>query len=147
MMTLSYDIVIQANAQTVWNILWDTHTYSKWTLPFSETSQMQSDWKIGGETLFQDASGNGMVATIVELEQFKKVVFKHLGVLKNGVLDSTSEDVQSWSGSLEKYFLNEQGETTTLSAEIETSEEYKDMMDRAFQQGFAIVKSLAEQNH
>lgn len=29
MMTLSYDIVIQANAQTVWNILWDTHTYSK----------------------------------------------------------------------------------------------------------------------
>jgi hypothetical protein len=108
---------------------------------------MQSDWKIGGETLFQDASGNGMVATIVELEQFKKVVFKHLGVLKNGVLDSTSADVQSWSGSLEKYFLNEQGATTTLSAEIETSEEYKDMMDRAFQQGFAIVKSLAEQNH
>jgi hypothetical protein len=147
MMTLSYDIVIQANAQTVWNILWDTHTYSKWTQPFSETSQMQSDWKIRGETLFQDASGNGMVATIVELEQFKKVVFKHLGVLKNGVLDSTSEDVQSWSGSLEKYFLNEQGETTTLSAEIETSEEYKDMMDRAFQQGFAIVKSLAEQDH
>jgi hypothetical protein len=46
-----------------------------------------------------------------------------------------------------KIFLNEQGATTTLSAEIETSEEYKDMMDRAFQQGFAIVKSLAEQNH
>ncbi len=33
-----------------------------------------------------------------------------------------------------------------ISAEIETSEEYKDMMDRAFQQGFAIVKSLAEQD-
>jgi uncharacterized protein YndB with AHSA1/START domain len=146
MITLKYDIKIHATAQKVWNILWDTHTYSKWTQSFCETSQMQSDWKVGGETLFQDASGDGMVATIVELEQFKKVVFKHLGILKNGVPDTTSAEVREWNGTLEQYHLDEQGGITTLHAEIDTAEQYQDMMDRGFQQGFAVVKSLAEQD-
>ncbi|MFT0694791.1 SRPBCC domain-containing protein [Acinetobacter bereziniae] len=145
MITLKYDIKIHATAQKVWNILWDTHTYSQWTQSFCETSQMQSDWKIGGETLFQDANGDGMVATIVELEQFKKVVFKHLGILRNGIADTTSAETQEWNGTFEQYHLDEQNGITTLHAEVETAEEYQEMMDRGFQQGFAVVKSLAEQ--
>ena len=147
MITLKYDIKIRANAQKVWNILWDTHTYSKWTQAFSETSRMQSDWKVGGETLFQDASGDGMIATIVELEQFKKVVFKHLGILRNGIADTTSIETQEWNGTFEQYVLDEQQGITTLYAEVETSAEYQEMMDRGFQQGFAVVKALAEQQH
>ncbi|NUF64399.1 SRPBCC domain-containing protein [Acinetobacter bereziniae] len=145
MITLKYDIKIHATAQKVWNILWDTHTYSQWTQSFCETSQMQSDWKIGGETLFQDANGDGMVATIVELEQFKKVVFKHLGILRNGIADTTSAETQEWNSTFEQYHLDEQDGITTLYAEVETAEEYQEMMDRGFQQGFAVVKSLAEQ--
>jgi uncharacterized protein YndB with AHSA1/START domain len=145
MITLKYDIKIHATAQRVWNVLWDTHTYSKWTQSFCETSQMQSDWKIGGETLFQDANGDGMIATITELEQFRKVVFKHLGILKNGMVDTTSTETQEWNGTFEQYHLDEHDGITTLHAEIETVEEYREMMDRGFQQGFAVVKSLAEQ--
>lgn len=145
MITLKYDIKIHATAQRVWNVLWDTHTYSKWTQSFCETSQMQSDWKIGGETLFEDANGDGMIATITELEQFKKVVFKHLGILKNGMVDTTSTETQEWNGTFEQYHLDEHDGITTLHAEIETVEEYREMMDRGFQQGFAVVKSLAEQ--
>ena len=144
MITLKYDILIQASAQKVWNILWDTHTYSQWTQAFSPTSRMQSDWKVGGETLFQDASGNGMVATIVELEQFKHVVFKHLGELKHGVPEKQIDNVQAWNGTLEKYILTEQNGQTLLTAEIEMDEQYQEFMDRAFQQGFAVVKALAE---
>lgn len=145
MITLKYDIKIHATAQRVWNVLWDTHTYSKWTQSICETSQMQSDWKIGGETLFEDANGDGMIATITELEQFKKVVFKHLGILKNGMVDTTSTETQEWNGTFEQYHLDEHDGITTLHAEIETVEEYREMMDRGFQQGFAVVKSLAEQ--
>ncbi|MEG0483019.1 MAG: SRPBCC domain-containing protein [Acinetobacter sp.] len=144
MITLQYEIDIHANAQKVWNVMWDTHTYSQWTHFFSPSSRMQSDWKIGGETLFQDASGNGMLATIVELEQFKHVIFQQQGILKNGVADRLSDEAQQCCGGLEKYFLNENDGVTHLYAEVETSEKYIDIMDHGFQLGFAVIKQLAE---
>ena len=146
MITLQYEISIDASAQKVWNVMWDTHTYSQWTRFFSPSSRMQSDWKIGGETLFQDASGDGMLATIVELEQFKKVIFQQQGILKQGVVDHLSDEAQQWCGGLEKYFLNEVDGVTHLSAQVETSEQYIEIMDRGFQQGFAVIKQLAEQS-
>lgn len=144
MLTLQYQVSIHAPIQKVWNILWDTHTYSMWTQFFSPSSSMQSDWKIGGETLFKDANGDGMVATIVALEQFKTVVFQHQGVLKNGVADCTSEEVQQWRGALEKYVLEEADGVTLIYAQVETLEPYQQVMDQGFRQGFAIVKKLAE---
>lgn len=145
MVTLQYEIDIHANAQKVWNVMWDTHTYSQWTRFFSPSSRMQSDWKIGGETLFQDASGDGMLATITELEQFKKVIFQQQGILKNGVVDRSSEDAQQGCGGLEQYFLTENNGVTHLFAQVETSEQYKEIMDQGFQQGFAVIKQLAEE--
>lgn len=145
MITLQYEIDIDANAQKVWNVMWDTHTYSQWTYFFSPSSRMQSDWKIGGETLFQDASGDGMLATITELEQFKKVVFQHQGMLKNGVVDRSSEDAQQCCGGLEQYFLSEHNGVTHLFAQVDTLEQYKTIMDQGFQQGFAVIKRLAEE--
>ena len=106
---------------------------------------MQSDWKIGGETLFQDASGDGILATITELEQFKKVVFQHQGMLKNGVVDRSSEDAQQCCGGLEQYFLSEHNGVTHLFAQVDTFEQYKTIMDQGFRQGFAVIKQLAEE--
>ena len=145
MITLQYEIDIDANAQKVWNVMWDTHTYSQWTRFFSPSSRMQSDWKIGGETLFQDASGDGMLATITELEQFKKVVFQHQGMLKNGVVDRSSEDAQQCCGGLEQYFFSEHNGVTHLFAQVDTFEQYKTIMDQGFRQGFAVIKQLAEE--
>ena len=106
---------------------------------------MQSDWKIGGETLFQDASGDGILATITELEQFKKVVFQHQGMLKNGVVDRSSEDAQQCCGGLEQYFLSKHNGVTHLFAQVDTFEQYKTIMDQGFRQGFAVIKQLAEE--
>lgn len=145
MITLQYEIDIDANAQKVWNVMWDTHTYSQWTRFFSPSSRMKSDWKIGGETLFQDASGDGMLATITELEQFKKVVFQHQGMFRNGVVDRSSEDAQQCCGGLEQYFLSEHNGVTHLFAQVDTLEQYKTIMDQGFRQGFAVIKQLAEE--
>ena len=59
-----YKTKINASPKKIWNILWDDETYRKWTSVFSEGSYMESDWKVGGRTLFLDGKGNGMVSTI-----------------------------------------------------------------------------------
>jgi hypothetical protein len=146
MVTLSYTIDIKATAEKIWDILWDENTYREWTKFFSEGSQYRSDWKIHGRTYFLDASGeNGMVSTIESLRKPYEVVFKHLGMLENGVEDTNSKEVMEWSGSQEKYFLTEFEGYTKLVGEVQTLETYEEHMKKGFENGFEVVRRLAEQ--
>ncbi len=65
-------------------------------------------------------------------------------MIKEGKEDLESEEVKSWSGSLEKYFLSQNGNTTTLKVELATLPEYIGMLKSGFVQGFEVVKHIAE---
>ena len=145
METLNYEIHINAPIQKVWDLLWDQETYPIWTQFFMPDSQMKSDWKIGGKTYFLDQAGNGMVSTIESLDEPNEVVFRHLGTLKDGVEDTESKEVKDWSGAEEKYFLRSIDENTTeVRAITHINGEYEEHMNNGFNQGFAMLKNLAE---
>ncbi|OTG69255.1 ATPase [Acinetobacter sp. ANC 4470] len=141
---LNYEILIHASPEKVWQVLWDSKSYTQWTQYFSPGSTMHSDWTVDGRTVFLDANGDGMVSTINQLDEFKVVAFKHLGMLQDGVEDLDSEEVKKWSGALEKYFLEGFNGKTKLRVELETTQEYLEMMVIAFKKGFEQVKLLAE---
>lgn len=140
----NYEILIDASPEKVWQVLWDAKSYTQWTQYFSSGSTMHSDWTINGRTVFLDASGAGMVSTISQLEKFKLVVFKHLGLVQDGIEDLDSDEVKKWKGALEKYFLEDLNGKTKLRVELETAKDYLEMMDTAFKKGFEQVKQLAE---
>lgn len=145
METLSYETVIDAPMQKVWDILWSPETYSEWTRYFAEGSVMKSDWKVGGKTYFVNASGEGMVSTIDSLDEPRQVVFKHLGMIdKEGHEDIHSKEVMEWSGSFEKYFLIDFDGKTKLHTEVQVENEWQDHLNTGFTKGLMIVKSLAE---
>lgn len=108
---------------------------------------MQTDWQVGGKTLFLGSSGSGMVATIKSIDEPYELVFEHLGELIDGREDTTSERVKTWVGSLEEYYLTEQNGITTLraSVQIPDGDEGEETMDRGFTAGLEVVKRLAEQ--
>ncbi|WP_312285284.1 SRPBCC family protein [Chryseobacterium gleum] len=145
METLSYETVIDAPMQKVWDILWSPETYSEWTRYFAEGSIMKSDWKVGGKTYFVNASGEGMISTIDSLDEPRQVVFKHLGMIdKEGHEDIHSKEVMEWSGSFEKYFLIDFDGKTKLHTEVQVEKEWQDHLNTGFTKGLMIVKSLAE---
>lgn len=145
METLNYEIHINAPIQKVWDLLWNPETYPKWTQFFAPDSQMKTDWQIDGKTYFTDKNGDGMVSTIESLEKPREVVFKHLGMIKNGIEDTESKEVKEWSGCQEKYFLRSIDENTTeLRAITHINGEYEEFMNAGFKQGFEILKNLAE---
>lgn len=146
METLSYMIMIESSLQKVWNVLWGDETYGQWTQYFNPGSQVKSDWKIGGKTYFLNAEGNGLVSTIGSLQQPHYVVFKHLGVLKDGVEDTQSREVKEWSGSFERYFLTEFGGKTKLYIEVQAEKHRREAMDAGFTKGLETVKQLAEKS-
>lgn len=147
MKTLQFTKDIQASAQKVWDTLWNETSYSQWTNAFNPSggSALQSDWKVGGRTLFLDGKGNGMVSTIRTKNEPYDIVFEHLGEVKDGKEDTTSEKVKSWAGSLEEYHLSENNGTTTLKASVQTGEEWEEMMNNGFTVGLEEVKKLSEQ--
>jgi uncharacterized protein YndB with AHSA1/START domain len=145
METLNYEIHINAPIQKVWDLLWNPETYPKWTQFFAPDSQIKTDWEIGGKTYFVDKAGDGMVSTIESLNEPNEVVFRHLGMIKNGVEDTESRDVKEWSGAEEKYFLRSIDENTTeVRAVTHINGEYEELMNNGFKQGFEILKKLAE---
>ena len=147
MKTLEFTKEIEAPVQKVWDVLWDEATYSQWTAPFNPegSSHLQSDWKIGGKTLFLDGQGNGMISTIRTMNKPFDIVFEHRGEVIDGKEDTTSEKVKSWAGSLEEYHLSENNGNTILKASVQTGEEWADMMSKGFTNGLEIVKKISEQ--
>ena len=144
METLSYETEINAPLQKVWDILWGPDTYSEWTKYFGAGSKMKSDWKIGGKTYFVNDKGEGMVSTIDSLDEPNQIVFKHLGMVSNGVEDTQSKEVMEWSGSFEKYFLTDLDGKTKLHVEVQVDKEWEDDMNSGFTKGLMVVKSLVE---
>ena len=148
METLSYETVINAPKQKVWDILWGPETYNQWTQFFSPGSQMKSDWKVDGKTYFVNAEGEGMVSTIDSIDEPNQIIFKHLGMVdKDGVEDTESMEVKQWSGCYEKYILIDYDGKTKLHAEVQTEKNWEEHMNEGFTKGLEVVKNLAENNN
>ncbi len=146
METLSYEKVINAPRQTVWDVLWGSETYQQWTQFFGNGSIMKSDWRVGGKTYFLNAEGKGLVSTIDSLQQPDQVVFKHLGTVdKEGNEDTRSREVMQWSGFFERYILIDFEGRTKLHIEVQADKNLHDRLEKGFTEGLEIVRQLVEQ--
>lgn len=145
METLSYEIIINAPSEKVWDVLWTPETYTEWTQYFGPGSVMKSDWKVGGKTYFVNAEGAGMVSTIDSLDEPNQIIFKHLGMVdKEGNEDIHSKEVMEWSGAFEKYILIDLDGKTKLHTEVQVEKEWREHLNTGFLKGLEVVKNLAE---
>ena len=116
---MHFEIVIHAPVSKVWDIMLAKETYKEWTSAFEPTSYYEGSWDKGSKIKFLSSSGSGMVSEIAENILHTFVSIKHLGELKNGVEDTTSESVTSWMPAYENYTFTDQGSTTLLSIDME----------------------------
>jgi len=146
MQKLEFNTTINAPREKVWDVLWGKTSYREWTSVFSPGSDVQTNWGKGDKVLFGDGTGNGMVSEIAENIPNEFMSFRHLGEMKDGVEDTTSEKVKAWAGCMENYTLKDAGGNTELKVEIDIADEYKDMFNDMFPKALQKVKELAERN-
>lgn len=140
-----FKIAIDAPREKVWKVLWTEDSYRAWTAPFSEGSHAITDWKKGSKVLFLDGKGAGMVSTIDESIPYQYMSFKHLGVVKNGIEDTDSEEVKGWAGAHENYTLKDLQGKTELVVDMDINDEFKDYFSATFPKALQKVKELAEE--
>jgi Activator of Hsp90 ATPase homolog 1-like protein len=141
-----FKIEINAPREKVWRTLWGNDSYPAWTSAFSEGSHVETDWKKGSKALFLDGKNEGMVSTIAENKPNEFMSIKHLGMVKNGIEDTTSEKTKEWAGSLENYSLKDVKGKTELTVDMDVTDEYKDYFKETWPKALDKLKELAEKN-
>jgi uncharacterized protein YndB with AHSA1/START domain len=146
MKKINFSTTINAPKEKVWKVLWDLASYEKWTRPFSEGSTVKTDnWKQGSKILFLDGKGSGMVSEVVANRPNEHMSFKHLGEVKDGVEDTTSEAVKLWSGATENYTLTEKNGKTELLVEMDTAwADFEEFLAKTWPNAMEIIKQMAE---
>lgn len=146
---INFSTSINAPKEKVWNALWEDANYRNWTAAFHEGSYAQTDnWKVGSKVLFlgPDGSGGsgGMVSKVAANRPNEFMSFEHLGEVKNGVEDTTSDKVKVWAGAMENYTLSETGGKTMVAVELDIDAEYKDYFVKTWPVALQKLKELAE---
>jgi hypothetical protein len=141
---LNFSIKINAPKEKVWDTMLGKETYPEWTSEFVPGSNVETDWQKGSKAIFGDGRGNGMVSTIAENKPNEYLSIKHLGILKDGVEDTTSEDVKPWAGAMENYSFKEANGVTELTIEMDSDSEYIDYFNKTWPKALDKLKNIAE---
>jgi uncharacterized protein YndB with AHSA1/START domain len=145
MQKINFSTNINASREKVWEILWNIDAYQTWTKAFAGGSTVKTDnWKEGSKLLFLDGNGAGMVSEVAVNRPNEYMSFRHLGVVKDGVEDTTSDEVKIWAGSMENYTLKGENGRTELTVDMDINDEYKEMFEKMWPNALACVKALAE---
>jgi uncharacterized protein YndB with AHSA1/START domain len=145
MQKLNFSTSINASKEKVWQTLWDDANYRKWTSAFTKGSYAETDnLKEGTDVKFLDPKGSGMISRVAANRPNEYMSFEHLGEIKDGVEDRTSEKVKEWAGAKENYTLKEANGVTTLAIDMDITDEYKDMFTEMWPKALEKVKALAE---
>ncbi|MEI2738407.1 MAG: SRPBCC domain-containing protein [Chitinophagaceae bacterium] len=145
MQKINFSTSINASKEKVWEILWNPDSYKAWTSAFTEGSYAKTDnWKEGTKVLFLNPEGSGMVSMVAVNKPNEYMSFKHLGEVKEGVEDTSSDSVKVWAGSTENYTLKDENGTSILSVDMDITEEFKKMFEKIWPIALEKVKALAE---
>ncbi|HAQ37570.1 MAG TPA: hypothetical protein PLU49_07725 [Saprospiraceae bacterium] len=145
METLEFNIRINANAEKVWQSLWDSENYKKWASVFYPGSQYKTDdFAQGSRIYFISPIGDGMFSVIEKMEINKMVVFRHLGEVKEFVEQAVTDPSKSWENALESYKLRQEVTGTSLIVKVDILEDFRDYMNKTFPLAIQVIKQISE---
>lgn len=144
MTRLTFSTTINAPKELVWRTMLEDETYRKWTSAFQEGSYAVTDWRPGSKALFLAPNGDGMVSRVAEHRPHEFLSLEHVGIVKGGVEDTTSDEVKQWAGAHENYTLRENAGGGTLTVDMDTTDEHKKYFEDTWPKALAALKELAE---
>lgn len=147
--TMHFEIVINVPVQKVWDTMLTQETYREWTSVFDPTSCYEGSWEKGSTIKFLGGSGDGMISEIAENIPQKFISIKHLGQIKDGVEDTTSEEIKKWLPAFENYSFTEKGTETLLAVDMEMeaspeSKAMKEMFEGMWPSALVKLKEICE---
>lgn len=149
MQKIHHTIHINAPREKVWDTMLNKDTYQVWTKPFNPTSSFEGTWEQGTDMKFIGVDENGqnmggMYSRVKENRPHEFISIEHLGMITDGVIDTTSEEVKKWTPAFENYTFTPVEGGTEVSIELDSPDEYAPMFEEMWPKALQILKELAE---
>ena len=85
-----------------------------------------------------------MVSRIAENKPYEFIAIEHLGIVHNGVEDTTSDEAQKWAPAYENYTFKEKGGATEVLIDIDIDEKEAEMFNKMWPEALQKLKKIAE---
>jgi len=85
-----------------------------------------------------------MLSEIAQIRENEFLSIRHVGVVANGVEDTTGEAVRAWAPAWENYTLIRVPEGTRLVVELEIPDEWAGFMGESWPRALKTLKELCE---
>ena len=144
MTTLYFDIHIAAPRELVWRSMLYSPTYERWTATFCEGSSYEGTWEAGSTIRFCAPNGDGMLSEIAEHRPAEYVSIRHVGMIHNGVPDTTSETVRAWMPCFENYHFADDDGGTRVRVDCDVFGPYDAWMNETWPKALQALKTLCE---
>lgn len=141
-----FDIFIHAPRKHVWTTMLQPASYEQWTSAFCEGSRFEGSWDRGSRIRFLGPKDAGMVAEIAENRPGEFVSIRQLGIIENGVEDTTSEAVRAWAPCYENYTFTDEAGGTRLKVDCDVFGDHEGFMAEIWPRALAKLKSICEEN-
>jgi 4-hydroxy-3-methylbut-2-enyl diphosphate reductase IspH len=148
---LKFTVSIKAAANKVFDVMLgisNKSTYEQWTALFNPTSTYEGSWEKGSKILFvgTDDKGEkgGLVSEISEYIPNQFVSIRHYGLVKANEEITQGPDVEKWANGNENYSFVENNGITTVTVELDTTEEFLDYMRQTYPKALDKLKEICE---
>lgn len=150
MKKLHYTVKINAPAEKVWHSMLEPETYKVWTEAFSPGGYFEGSWEKGSKIVFvgpdpETGKEGGMVSRIAENKPYEFISIEHIGIVKNGVEDTTSEEARKWTPAFENYTFKEAGGVTEVLVDMDSAEEMAAEFEKMWPTALEKLKEIAEE--
>ena len=134
-----YDLMLGINSKS---------TYEQWTALFNPTSTYDGSWEKGSKILFigvdEKGEKGGMVSKIAENIPNRFVSIQHYGLMKDDIEVTEGPEVEKWANGFENYTFEENNGTTTVTVDLDTTEDFLDYMNQTYPKALDKLKELCE---
>ena len=149
MQNLQFSILINAPKEKVWHTMLDDKTYREWTSAFGPGGYYKGDWNKGSKILFLGPNPDtgelgGMVSRIAENKPYEFISIEHLGIIQNGIEDTTSDEARKWAPAYENYTFREKDGVTEVLVDLDIDEQEKELFNDMWLEALQKVKEIAE---
>lgn len=148
MKRLQYKIDIQSPASKVAEIMLGKDTFRLWTAAFNPTSDFEGGWNKGDKIYFtgisKEGKKEGMVAEIAEHIPGRFVSIRHYGILDGDREITEGEQVEKWAGGQENYTFEEKEGITTVTVDVDVTDEHIDYFNDTYPKALDKLKALCE---
>lgn len=148
MKKLIYKVDINAPKQEVYEKMIDSENYKKWTYAFNPTSEFEGSWDKGEKIKFigtdENGKKGGMLSKIAENIPGEYISIHHYGILDGDNEITSGPQIEKWAPAYENYTYEENDGVTTVTAELDTDEEYEEYFNKTWPEAFKVLKNICE---